>query len=117
MQRCLSSQFRTLDEAEEFYNIDYFEGQQLADFSSISSTPVKESSSTQGNVSDCLSPLFHQSPSVRDEDIATGDLIRVMSDGFFKMTKLQRVQFLSFLLTCFSFMILVLMATLFFQTS
>lgn len=99
-----SSQFKTLDEAEEFFDIDYFEGQQLADFSSISSKPVKESSNTQGNVSDCLSPLFYQSPSpIRDEDIATGDLIRVMSDGFFKMTKLRRVQFLSFLFNVYLF--------------
>ena len=104
VQRYLSSKLKTLDEAEEFFNIDYFEGQQLADISSISSTPVKGSASTQGNVSECLSPVFHQSPSpVGDQDFATGDLIRVMSDGFFKMTKLQRVQFLSFLFSMYLF--------------
>lgn len=104
VQRYLSSKLKTLDEAEEFFNIDYFEGQQLADISSISSTPVKGSASTQGNVSECLSPVFHQSPSpVRDQDFATGDLIRVMSDGFSKMTKLQCVQFLSFLFSMYLF--------------
>lgn len=77
-----SSQFKTLDEAEEFFDTDYFEGQQLADFSSISSTPVKESSNTQGNVSDCLSPLFYQSPSpVRDEDIAKWKIFKMLVLG------------------------------------
>ncbi|KAL9977420.1 hypothetical protein ACROYT_G014820 [Oculina patagonica] len=40
VQRHLIPQFKSLDEAEEFYKTDYFEGQEL---STVSSTPAKES--------------------------------------------------------------------------
>lgn len=48
----------------------------------------------------CFSPV---PISCWDQDFATGDLTRVMSDGFFKMTKLQRMQFLSFLFSMYLF--------------
>ena len=45
--------------------------------------------------------LFSTSPSYGEKEMATGDLIKVMTDGFLKMSNLQRVQFLSFLLSMY----------------
>ena len=98
MQRHLSVRFKTLDEAEEFYQIDYFEGQETYNFDPISSTSVKDQSGADVPVSSCLSPVFQQSLSeVKGQEMVTGDLIRVMTDGYLKMTNRQRLQFLSFL--------------------
>ena len=94
--------FKTLDEAEEFYQIDYFEGQETYNFDPIRSTPVKDQSGADVPVSSCLSPVFQQSLSeVKGQEMATGDLIRVMTDGYLKMTNRQRLQFLSFLFSMY----------------
>lgn len=61
VQRHLSAQFEILNEAEEFYIIDYFEGQELAEHNNVSSTPIKKSDNTDARTSSCSSPIFHQS--------------------------------------------------------
>ena len=98
VQRHLVSQFRTLEEAEDSYKIDYFEGQQEASDAAATkatSTPLK---SPLHNLSGNLSPIFHQSPLKNvTPEISTGDLIKLMMNGFLKMTRLQREQFLSYL--------------------
>ena len=65
VQRHLSSQFKTLDEAEEFYHIDYFEGHDLDNFNSVSSTPVKESADANANVSSCYQRQFTVYPGLQ----------------------------------------------------
>ena len=98
VQRHLVNQFRTLEEAEDFYKIDYFEGQQeesSAAAGKATSTPIK---SPLRNLSGNLSPIFHQSPLKNvNPEISTGDLIKLMMNGFLKMTRSQREQFLSYL--------------------
>ena len=98
MQRHLVNQFRTLEEAEDFYKIDYFEGQQeesSAAAGKATSTPIKP---PLRNLSGNLSPIFHQSPLKNvTPEISTGDLIKLMMNGFLKMTRLQREQFIPLL--------------------
>ncbi|XP_073247312.1 uncharacterized protein [Porites lutea] len=98
VQRHLVNQFRTLEEAEDFYKIDYFEGQQeesSAAAGKATSTPIK---SPLRNLSGNLSPIFNQSPLKNvTPEFSTGDLIKLMMNGFLKMTRLQREQFLSYL--------------------
>ena len=90
------NQFRTLEEAEDFYKIDYFERQQeesSAAAGKATSTPIKP---PLRNLSGNLSPIFHQSPLKNvTPEFSTGDLIKLMMNGFLKMTRLQREQFLS----------------------
>ena len=96
VQRHLVNQFRTLEEAEDFYKIDYFEGQQeesSAAAGKATSTPIKP---PLRNLSGNLSPIFHQSPLKNvTPEFSTGDLIKLMMNGFLKITRLQREQFLS----------------------
>ena len=96
VQRHLVNQFRTLEEAEDFYKIDYFEGQQeesSAAAGKATSTPIKP---PLRNLSGNLSPIFHQSPLKNvTPEFSTGDLIKLMMNGFLKMTRLQREQFFS----------------------
>lgn len=98
VQRHLVNQFRTLEEAEDFYKIGFFEGQQeesSAAAGKATSTPIK---SPLRNLSGNLSPIFHQSPLKNvTPEFSTGDLIKLMMNGFLKMTRLQREQFLSYL--------------------
>ena len=91
--------FKTLDEAEEFYQIDYFEGQETYNFN-----PIRSIRSVRCRCPRFFLSVFHFQKSlseVKGQEMATGDLIRVMTDRYLKMTNRQRLQFLSFLFSMY----------------
>ena len=69
VQRHLVNQFRSLEEAEDFYRIDYFKGQQeesSAAAAKATSTPLNHPTPHPlRNLSGNLSPIFHRPPPSR----------------------------------------------------
>ena len=88
VQRHLVNQFRSLEEAEDFYRIDYFEGQQeesSAAAAKATSTPLNPPPHPP-TAQSVRKSITHISPSSSVENftlqISTGDLIRLMMNGF-----------------------------------